>query len=347
MNLLRIATRQSPLALWQAEHVAGLLTTAHPGLRVELVKMVTEGDRILDRALNTAGGKGLFIKELEQGLAEGRADLAVHSMKDVPADLPPGFDLPVFCAAADPRDALVSGTAGSIDALPVGARIGTASLRRGCQLLARRPDVHLVLTRGNVQTRLAKLDRGDCDALLLAAAGLDRLGLGERIAARLSVDVMLPAVTQGVLGLECRAGDDAVMALLAPLHEPDTALRVRAERAFAARLGEFPEVHIHGLMTHLACADALEETLARVGPGVPRDDAPGAALCRDPLRRGRDVPGSHVPATPGRGGCRRLGALAHKPKSVSTFVERGHELRAKIVPKNTSFVDMVFARAHI
>ncbi len=237
MKLLRIATRQSPLALWQAEHVAGLLTTVHPGLRVELVKMVTEGDRILDRALNTAGGKGLFIKELEQGLAEGRADLAVHSMKDVPAELPPGFDLPVFCAAADPRDALVSGTAGSIDALPVGARIGTASLRRGCQLLARRPDLHLVLTRGNVQTRLAKLDRGDCDALLLAAAGLDRLGLADRIAARLPVDVMLPAVTQGVLGLECRAGDDAVMALLAPLHEPKTALRVRAERAFAARLG--------------------------------------------------------------------------------------------------------------
>lgn len=237
MKLLRIATRQSPLALWQAEHVAGLLTTAHPGLRVELVKMVTEGDRILDRALNTAGGKGLFIKELEQGLAEGRADLAVHSMKDVPAELPPGFALPVFCAAADPRDALVSGTAGSIDALPPGARIGTASLRRGCQLLARRPDLHLVLTRGNVQTRLAKLDRGDCDALLLAAAGLDRLGLADRIAARLAVDVMLPAVTQGVLGLECRAGDDAVMALLAPLHAPDTALRVRAERAFAARLG--------------------------------------------------------------------------------------------------------------
>ena len=237
MKLLRIATRQSPLALWQAEHVSDLLTAAHPGLRVELVKMVTEGDRILDRALNTAGGKGLFIKELEQGLAEGRADLAVHSMKDVPAELPPGFDLPVFCAAADPRDALVSGTAGSIDALPVGARIGTASLRRGCQLLARRPDLHLVLTRGNVQTRLAKLDRGDCDALLLAAAGLDRLDLADRIAARLPVDVMLPAVTQGVLGLECRAGDDAVMALLAPLHEPKTALRVRAERAFAARLG--------------------------------------------------------------------------------------------------------------
>jgi hydroxymethylbilane synthase len=237
MNLLRIATRQSPLALWQAEHVASLLTAAHPGLRVELVKMVTEGDRILDRALNTAGGKGLFIKELEQGLAEGRADLAVHSMKDVPAELPPGFALPVFCAAADPRDALVSGTAGSLDALAEGARIGTASLRRGCQLLARRPDLQLVLTRGNVQTRLAKLDRGDCDALLLAAAGLDRLGLAARIAARLPVDVMLPAVTQGVLGLECRAGDNAVMALLAPLHAPDTALRVRAERAFAARLG--------------------------------------------------------------------------------------------------------------
>ena len=237
MTLLRIATRQSPLALWQAEHVANLLTAQHPGLRVELVKMVTDGDRILDRALSAEGGKGLFIKELEQGLADGRADLAVHSMKDVPAELPPGFDLPVFCAAADPRDALVSGVAGSIDALPPGARVGTASLRRGCQLLARRPDLHLVLTRGNVQTRLAKLDRGDCDALLLAAAGLDRLGLAERIAARLPVEVMLPAVTQGVLGLECRAGDAAIAALLAPLHQPDTALRVRAERAFAARLG--------------------------------------------------------------------------------------------------------------
>jgi hydroxymethylbilane synthase len=237
MDLLRIATRQSPLALWQAQHVAGLLTTTHPGLRVELVKRVTEGDRILDRALNTAGGKGLFIKELEQGLLEGRADLAVHSMKDVPAELPPGFDLPVFCAAADPRDALVSNTADSVDTLPSGARVGTASLRRGCQLLARRPDLQLVVTRGNVQTRLAKLDRGECDALLLAAAGLDRLGLAGRIAARLPIDVMLPAVTQGVLGLECRAGDTAVAALLAPLHEPATALRVQAERAFAARLG--------------------------------------------------------------------------------------------------------------
>ncbi|MFZ5492331.1 MAG: hydroxymethylbilane synthase [Pseudomonadota bacterium] len=261
MTLLRIATRQSPLALWQAEHVADLLTANHPGLRVELVKMVTEGDRILDRALSAEGGKGLFIKELEQGIADGRADLAVHSMKDVPAELPPGFDLPVFCAAADPRDALVSGVAGSLDALPPGARIGTASLRRGCQLLARRPDLRLVLTRGNVQTRLAKLDRGDCDALLLAAAGLDRLGLADRIAARLPIDVMLPAVTQGVLGLECRAGDTVVMALLEPLHEPDTALRVRAERAFAARLGggchtplaahavlDGPQLHLTGLV---------------------------------------------------------------------------------------------------
>ncbi|GAB4349441.1 MAG: hydroxymethylbilane synthase [Immundisolibacter sp.] len=237
MDLLRIATRQSPLALWQARHVADLLTAAHRGLRVELVQMVTEGDRILDRALATAGGKGLFIKELEQGLLAGRADLAVHSMKDVPAELPPGFDLPVFCAAADPRDALVSDLADSLDTLPAGARVGTASPRRGCQLLARRPDLELVLTRGNVQTRLAKLERGECDALLLAAAGLDRLGLTGRIAARLPTDVMLPAVTQGVLGLECRAGDTAVMALLAPLNEPATALRVQAERAFAAHLG--------------------------------------------------------------------------------------------------------------
>ena len=207
MTVLRIATRKSPLALWQAHHVADLLTRHHPGLRVELIQMLTEGDRILDRTLSTEGGKGLFIKELEQGLAGGRADLAVHSMKDVPAELPPG------------------------------ARVGTASLRRGCQLLARRPDLKLVLTRGNVQTRLAKLDRGECDALLLAAAGLDRLGLADRIAARLPVDVMLPAVTQGVLGLECRAGDAAVAELIAPLHEPATALRVQAERAFAGRLG--------------------------------------------------------------------------------------------------------------
>ncbi len=235
--MLRIATRKSPLALWQAHHIAGLLQAHHPALRVELVEMLTEGDRILDRTLSAEGGKGLFIKELEQGLADGRADLAVHSMKDVPAELPPGFALPVFCAAADPRDALVTLQASSLDTLPTGARVGTASLRRGCQVLARRPDLVLVMTRGNVQTRLAKLDRGDCDALLLAAAGLDRLGLADRIAARLPVDVMLPAVTQGVLGLECRTGDAAVAALIAPLHQPPTALRVQAERAFAGGLG--------------------------------------------------------------------------------------------------------------
>ena len=246
MTVLRIATRKSPLALWQARHVAAALSRHHPGLRVELVEMLTEGDRILDRALSAEGGKGLFIKELEQGLIEGRADLAVHSMKDVPAELPPGFDLPVFCAAADPRDALVAPQAGSLDALPPGARVGTASLRRGCQLLARRPDLRLVLIRGNVQTRLAKLDRGECDALLLAAAGLDRLGLAGRISERLAMDVMLPAVTQGVLGLECRAGDAAVAALLAPLHEPATALRVQAERAFAQLASAFVPVQRDG-----------------------------------------------------------------------------------------------------
>ncbi|HEY0675460.1 MAG TPA: hydroxymethylbilane synthase [Immundisolibacter sp.] len=296
MNLLRIATRQSPLALWQAEHVASLLTTVHPGLRVELVKMVTEGARILDRALNTAGGKGLFIKELEQGLAEGRADLAVHSMKDVPAELPPGFELPVFCAAADPRDALVAPQAGSLDALPPGARVGTASLRRGCQLLARRPDLVLVLTRGNVQTRLAKLDRGECDALLLAAAGLDRLGLASRISERLALDVMLPAVTQGVLGLECRAGDAAVMARIAPLHEPATALRVQAERAFAARLGggchtplaahavlDGDRLHLSGLVGTPDGRQILRESLS--GPAA-QPQALGLALAQVLLERG-------------------------------------------------------------
>ena len=296
MNLLRIATRQSPLALWQARHVADLLTAHHPGLRVELVQMLTEGDRILDRALNSAGGKGLFIKELEQGLAAGRADLAVHSMKDVPAELPAGFVLAAFCAAADPRDALVSAMAASIDALPPGARVGTASLRRGCQVLARRPDLMLVMTRGNVQTRLAKLDRGDCDALLLAAAGLDRLGLAERIAARLPVEVMLPAVTQGVLGLECRAGDDAVLALLAPLQEPDTALRVRAERAFAARLGggchtplaahavlEDAQLHLTGLVGSPDGRRVLRQSLS--GPAE-APEALGLALAEQLIAQG-------------------------------------------------------------
>jgi hydroxymethylbilane synthase len=296
MTVLRIATRKSPLALWQARHIAAALTGHHPGLRVELVEMLTEGARILDRALSAEGGKGLFIKELEQGLIEGRADLAVHSMKDVPAELPPGFELPVFCAAADPRDALVSSVANSIDALPAGARVGTASLRRGCQLLARRPDLVLVLTRGNVQTRLAKLDRGDCDALLLAAAGLDRLGLAERIAARLPVEVMLPAVTQGVLGLECRAGDDAVLALLAPLQEPKTALRVRAERAFAARLGvgchtplaahavlDDAQLHLTGLVGSPDGRRVLRQSLS--GPAA-APEALGLALAEQLIAQG-------------------------------------------------------------
>ncbi len=296
MTVLRIATRKSPLALWQARHIAAALTGHHPGLRVELVEMLTEGDRILDRALSAEGGKGLFIKELEQGLIEGRADLAVHSMKDVPAELPPGFELPVFCAAADPRDALVSSVANSIDALPAGARVGTASLRRGCQLLARRPDLVLVLTRGNVQTRLAKLDRGECDALLLAAAGLDRLGLAGRISERLALDVMLPAVTQGVLGLECRAGDAAVMARIAPLHEPATALRVQAERAFAARLGggchtplaahavlDGDRLHLSGLVGTPDGRRVLRESLS--GPAE-QPQALGLALAQVLLERG-------------------------------------------------------------
>lgn len=281
MTVLRIATRKSPLALWQAHHVADLLKQHHPDLRVELVPMLTEGDRILDRTLSAQGGKGLFIKELEQGLTDNRADLAVHSMKDVPAQLPAGFALPVFCAAADPRDALVAPRASSLDDLPPGARVGTASLRRHCQLLARRPDLDVVLTRGNVQTRLAKLDRGDCDALLLAAAGLDRLGLGERIAARLPVDVMLPAVTQGVLGLECRAGDAAVEALIAPLHDPATALRVQAERAFAGRLGG-------GCHTPLAAHAVLDGDMLHLTGLVGTPD--GQRILRESLSGPADQP---------------------------------------------------------
>ncbi|HET8692931.1 MAG TPA: hydroxymethylbilane synthase, partial [Steroidobacteraceae bacterium] len=190
---LRIATRRSRLALWQAEHVAALLAARHPGLVVSLVPLVTEGDRIQDARLAAAGGKGLFIKELEHALAEGRADIAVHSMKDVPAVLAPGFAIVAALERGDPRDAFVSPRHASIAALPAGARVGTSSLRRECQLRHARPDLQVVPLRGNVETRLAKLEAGDCDAALLAAAGLERLGLAGRIRSRLAPGEMLPA----------------------------------------------------------------------------------------------------------------------------------------------------------
>ena len=235
-SLLRIATRKSPLAVWQAEHVAGALRRLHPGLEVELVTMTTQGDRILDAPLARIGGKGLFVKELEVALLEDRADIAVHSVKDVPMELPENLELPVILEREDPLDAFVSNEYASIDALPEGARVGSSSLRRQCQLRARRPDLLVTDLRGNVNTRLAKLDAGEYHAILLAAAGLKRLGFDERIRARLEPEESLPAVGQGAIAIECREGDAEVNALIAELDHRDTSDRVRAERAFNRRL---------------------------------------------------------------------------------------------------------------
>jgi hydroxymethylbilane synthase len=234
---LRIATRKSQLALWQAEHVAALLRRAHAGLEVELVPIVTQGDRIQDRSLAAIGGKGLFIKELEVALEEGRADLAVHSMKDLPGDLPPGLSIASVLERADARDALLTLKAGGFDDLPRGARIGTSSLRRQAQFLAARPDVRIEPMRGNVDTRLRKLDAGDMDAIVLACAGLIRLGWESRITARLDTKISLPAVAQGVIGIECRADDARTLGLVTPLNHRDTRIAMDAERAFAHRLG--------------------------------------------------------------------------------------------------------------
>ncbi|MFI4890140.1 MAG: hydroxymethylbilane synthase [Steroidobacterales bacterium] len=235
--MLRIATRKSQLALWQAEHVASLLRSAHSGLVVELVPMSTKGDLILDRSLAAIGGKGLFIKELETAMEEGRAEIAVHSMKDVPAELPPGFVIGAVLERADARDALLATRYSDIGELPLGAVIGTSSLRRQAQLLALRPDVRIEALRGNVGTRLKRLDDGGLDAIVLACAGLVRLGLESRITAYLDPGVSLPAVGQGVIGVECRGNDAATLSLLAALEHPATRTEIRAERAFSGRLG--------------------------------------------------------------------------------------------------------------
>jgi hydroxymethylbilane synthase len=236
VNRLRIGTRKSPLALWQAEHVRAHLEALHPGLAVELVKMTTEGDKILDAPLAKVGGKGLFLKELEQALLEQRIDIAVHSLKDVTVTLPAGLVIPVIGEREDPRDAFVSSRYASLAALPAGARVGTSSLRRQCQLRAAFPQLEVITLRGNVNSRLAKLDAGEFDAILLAAAGLKRLGFEDRIRATLAPDVLLPAVGQGAICIECRADDTAVQQLIAPLHHAPTAVRIAAERALNARL---------------------------------------------------------------------------------------------------------------
>jgi hydroxymethylbilane synthase len=237
MTKLVIATRRSRLALWQAEHIKARLEKLHPGLKVALLPLTTRGDELIDRRLDQAGGKGLFVKELETAMGEGRADLAVHSIKDVPADLPPGFALAAITAREDPRDVFVSKKFRFLREMPKGASVGTSSLRRSAQIAERFPHLEARLLRGNVDTRIAKLDRGEYDAIVLAAAGLTRLGLAARITARLEVEEMLPAPGQGALGIECLAGRAEVAALLAPLADPATTICVRAERAVSRALG--------------------------------------------------------------------------------------------------------------
>lgn len=231
MTTLRIATRKSQLALWQTEHVAARLREAHPGLQVALVPLSTRGDEILDRSLAAIGGKGLFLKELELAMQRGEADCAVHSLKDVPMELEPGFALAAILARGDPADAFVSNHYADLAALPAGACVGTSSLRRQAQLRASRPDLQLRDLRGNVNTRLAKLDAGEFDAIVLACAGLQRLGFGERIRARLDAPAWLPAPAQGAIAIECRNDDPRILGLCAALDDTDTRICVEAERA--------------------------------------------------------------------------------------------------------------------
>lgn len=246
MNILRIATRKSALALWQADYVKQQLEKLHPGLKVELVTMTSQGDRILDAPLAKIGGKGLFVKELENALLENRADIAVHSMKDVPMELPDGLKMGVICPREDPRDAFVSNHYSSLEELPEGAVVGTSSLRRQCQVLLARPDLQIKFLRGNVNTRLAKLDDGQYDAIILAAAGLIRLGMADRIRSPLTTEQCLPAAGQGAIGIELRENDRQTLELIHPLHDEAAAIVVGAERAMNKRLDGGCQVPIGG-----------------------------------------------------------------------------------------------------
>ncbi|MFZ9609325.1 MAG: hydroxymethylbilane synthase [Methylococcales bacterium] len=245
-KIIRIATRQSPLALWQAEHVAALLVKAFPRIKTELVKMVTRGDKVLDAPLAKIGGKGLFVKELEQGMLEGSADIAVHSMKDVPIEFPEGLHLSAILVREDPTDAFVSNMYATLNELPANAKIGTSSLRRECQLKEQFPYAEVMPLRGNVNTRLAKLDAGHYDAIILASAGLKRLAMTDRIAQSLDANTSLPAVGQGAIGIECRVDDAEINAMLRVLHDAETGLCVTAERAMNKRLNGGCQVPIAG-----------------------------------------------------------------------------------------------------
>jgi hydroxymethylbilane synthase len=295
---LKIATRKSPLALWQANYVSNLLQHHHPELKIELVTMTTQGDKILDTPLAKVGGKGLFVKELETGMLEGRADIAVHSMKDVPVEFPEGLHLPVICEREDPRDAFVSNNFNALEELPQGAILGTSSLRRQSQIAAIRPDLKIVDLRGNVNTRLQKLDDGEYDAIILAAAGLKRLEFEDRIAQFIATDVCLPAIGQGAVGIECRSDDARVNNLIAPLNDNKTQIRVRAERAMNLRLQGGCQVPIagyaefeHGLiMLRGLVAQVDGKKIIRGDIAGPPENAEelGTVLAEDLLSRGAD-----------------------------------------------------------
>jgi len=243
---ITIATRESALAMWQAHHIRQQLQALYPQIEIKILGMTTTGDQILDKTLSKIGGKGLFVKELEQAMQEGRADIAVHSLKDVPMVMPEGFVLAAIGEREDPRDAFVSNQFKKLEDLPPGSVVGTSSLRRQCQIQARFPTLKIESLRGNVQTRLRKLDEGQYFAIILAAAGLKRLGLGERITSLLPTEQSLPAVGQGAIGIECRAGRDDLIALLAPLNHPDTAACVTAERAMSRALAGSCQVPLGG-----------------------------------------------------------------------------------------------------
>lgn len=296
---LKIATRKSPLALWQANFVKDRLEALHPDLQVELVPMSTQGDKILDTPLAKVGGKGLFVKELETAMLEGRADIAVHSMKDVPVEFPDGLGLHTICEREDPRDAFVSNHFNQIGELPQGAVVGTSSLRRQCQLRAARPDLVIRDLRGNVNTRLAKLDAGEYDAIILAAAGLKRLEMAHRIAAFIEPEQSLPANGQGAVGIECRLDDHELHALLAPLEHPETRIRVLTERAMnralqggcqvpigAYALVEGEEVWLRGLVGSPDGSHVIRDEIR--GP-LAEGEALGHTLAQRLLAAGADV----------------------------------------------------------
>ncbi|WP_138145634.1 hydroxymethylbilane synthase [Bathymodiolus heckerae thiotrophic gill symbiont] len=268
MKTLKIATRKSPLALWQAEYVKSKLEYHHPDLTVELVKMTTKGDQILNSPLSKIGGKGLFIKELEVGMMEGVADIAVHSMKDVPYEIPQGFTLGAILKRENPFDAFVSNHFDSIDNLPQNAKVGTCSMRRIVQLKAIRPDLEILDLRGNVNTRLQKLDNGEFDGIILACAGLIRLGFEDRIKQQIPAEQSLPAVGQGAVGIEIRENDEEILVLISPLIDQEATYRVRAERAMNARLEGGCSVPIAGFATLSGNQLSLTGLVGNVDSGV-------------------------------------------------------------------------------